>query len=97
MLHVPSNSWTPLASITASIWPASINSSAYDLPVLTSDIPANRELASVADTFSVGDVNILACRLKEFLERCIAATSSRERIRYEFNWDQVAHQTDNIY
>ena len=40
----------------------------YDLPILLSDIPANREVAFPGETFPVGNVNALAEKITNFIQ-----------------------------
>lgn len=76
---------------------ALLEAMSYDLPILASDIPANRELVEETETFRVGDVDSLSKRLGGFLATPVKAASKRARIENEFNWDLVAEETERVY
>ena len=73
------------------------------LPMLLSDIPANKELALPEETFPVGNVEVLSQRLKSFLENPSLLNSpqmiaqKKRRIETEFNWDVIAQRTADLY
>jgi len=75
----------------------------YNLPMLVSDIPANKEVALPEEMFSVGDVGELSNRLAMFLNDPSSLNSpeilnaKKHRIETEFNWDVIAKQTAEIY
>ena len=75
----------------------------YKLPMLLSDIPANREIALPEETFPVGNVEVLSQRLESFLENPSLLNSpqiiaqKKRRLETEFNWDVIAQQTADIY
>lgn len=75
----------------------------YNLPMLLSDIPANKEVALPEETFPVGNIKILSKRLGTFLKNPSSLSSSeilnekRRRIETEFNWDIIAKQTADLY
>lgn len=75
----------------------------YELPMILSDIPANREIAEPQELFPVGDVTALAAKIKSFLDTPEllsseeALTRKRERLDQEFNWDRIAEQTAQVY
>jgi len=69
----------------------------YSLPILASDIPANRELAGPEETFRVGDIPDLKERIEERIAQEFAPSAGRERIRKEFNWDRIADATEQVY
>lgn len=69
----------------------------YDLPVLTSAIPANRELAHDSETFPVGNVDILKNNLWKVITDGHAKSNGRERVANKFNWDEIALQTEEVY
>ena len=73
----------------------------YGLPVLVSDIPANREIPVPDDRFfQTGDVDSLAKKMVE-LFRC--GISEEERISQRrmlverYNWDKIAEYTFKVY
>ncbi|MFH0926573.1 MAG: glycosyltransferase family 4 protein [bacterium] len=75
----------------------------YNLPMLISDIPANKEVALPEEIFTVGDIKALTGRLKKFLENPIFLRSQellakkRKRLETEFNWDCIAQEVGKIY
>lgn len=76
---------------------ALLEAMSYDLPLLASAIPANRELVDASETFPAGDVETLRNRLAAFLAVPAEALSKRDRIEKEFNWDLVCEQTEQVY
>lgn len=76
---------------------ALLEAMSYDLPILVSDIPANKELAADSETFPVGNVNALAKNLECFLSLPKAGSACRSRIESDYNWDSVAVQTEKVY
>jgi glycosyltransferase involved in cell wall biosynthesis len=73
----------------------------YGLPVIASDIPANREINLDADSyFPAGDVRTLAQRLTGFaqLPQSEAAREARRRwVADTYDWDRIARQTYTVY
>jgi len=75
----------------------------YELPMILSDIPANREIAEAGELFPVGDVEALAGKIKSFLKSPELLSSpeiilnKRHRLDQEFNWDRIAEQTEWVY
>jgi glycosyltransferase involved in cell wall biosynthesis len=73
----------------------------YGLPVIASEIPANREINLDADSyFPVGDVQALAQRLTEFAQapQNEAACEARRRwVADTYDWDRIARQTYAVY
>jgi len=75
----------------------------YNLPILVSDIPANREVALPEETFPVGDIKILSKKLNNFLMNSSYLNSpeilleKKRRLETEFNWDLIAQQTFDLY
>lgn len=75
----------------------------YQLPMLLSDIPANREVASPEETFPVGDVNVLADKISRFIRNPSGYFDSsiyetrQIRLNTEFNWDLIAQKTREVY
>lgn len=75
----------------------------YRLPMLLSDIPANREVAMEGEVFPMGQVGPLRGRLAEFIahpellrsEDRLAA--KQRRLEEEFNWDVIAERTAEVY
>jgi alpha-maltose-1-phosphate synthase len=76
---------------------ALLEAMSYDLPLLASDIPANRELVADEETFRAGDVPSLATRLAALVAAPLRQAAKRQRIESEFNWDLVAAQTERVY
>jgi len=75
----------------------------YNLPILLSDISANREIARPNETFPVGNREALASKLRAFLDDPSTMVSprslseNRKRLESEFNWDIIAQQTVALY
>lgn len=75
----------------------------YNLPILLSDIPANKEVAFPEETFQVGNVEALSQKLQSFIENPSMLNSNQindkknQRLETEFNWDVIAQKTANIY
>ena len=75
----------------------------YELPMILSGIPANREIAEPQELFPVGNVEALAAKIKSFLDTPEFFSSAeilarkRERLDQEFNWDRIAEQTAQVY
>lgn len=69
----------------------------YDLPIVVSDIPANRELADENERFPVGDVSMLTKKLESLSAAPATAAAARPRIESEFDWDLIAQKTINSY
>lgn len=67
----------------------------YKLPVLVSDIPANKEVAIPEDRyFKTGDLESLTEKLKTILAQ------KYEPVNYDmsqYNWDTIAQQTAEVY
>ena len=67
----------------------------YKLPVIVSDIPANREVELNVDVyFKVGNIDELAIKLQSNVKK------SFQRIEYDmtkYNWDNIAKQVMSIY
>jgi starch synthase len=76
---------------------ALLEAMSYNLPVLASHIPANKELAGEDELFPAGDVGALAARLAEYLSAPTGPADRRGRIATEFNWDRVAELTEQVY
>jgi glycosyltransferase involved in cell wall biosynthesis len=73
----------------------------YGLPVIASEIPANREINLDSDSyFPVGDVAALARRLTEVAQtpRNEAAREARRRwVADTYDWDRIGRQTYAVY
>lgn len=74
---------------------ALLEAMSYQLPVITSAIPANLEVGLNADCYhEVGDVDALAEKLESICNRPL------ERIKYDmgkYDWDRIAKQVSAIY
>jgi glycosyltransferase involved in cell wall biosynthesis len=75
----------------------------YKLPMLLSDIPANKEVALSEETFPVGNVEVLSQKLQLFIENPSILNSPQisdkkiQRLETEFNWDVIARKTADLY
>ena len=73
----------------------------YGLPVLVSDIPANKEVALPEDRyFRCGDVDDLKKKLEVLLEKGLSEEEQQEirkQIEEKYNWDRIAEQTIEVY
>lgn len=73
----------------------------YGLPVLVSDIPANKEVDLPKERFyKCGDTAELCNKLETLLEKPLTADeqrSTREQIEQKYNWDQIADETIAVY
>jgi glycosyltransferase involved in cell wall biosynthesis len=73
----------------------------YGLPVLVSDIPANKEVALPATRyFRCGDVDNLYTAMEELLSRGLTAIENhamRRVIADRYNWNKIAEQTIAVY
>jgi glycosyltransferase involved in cell wall biosynthesis len=76
---------------------ALLEAMSFGLPVLVSDIPANREVnLSKERYFRCGDVPDLAGKLAALMSRPLSDTDKqtlRRRIRNTYNWQTIAAQT----
>lgn len=74
---------------------ALLEAMSYQLPVITSAIPANLEVGLDAERYhEVGDVDALAEKLEVICNRPL------ERIKYDmgkYDWDRIAKQVSEIY
>lgn len=74
---------------------ALLEAMSYQLPVITSAIPANLEVGLDAERYhEVGDVDALATKLKTICNRPL------ERIKYDmgkYDWDRIAKQVSEVY
>lgn len=69
----------------------------YGLPVIVSDIPANRELAEADETFNAGDVDDLRNKLSARISGIHSPSNGREHLLDEFNWDRISDETQAVY
>jgi glycosyltransferase involved in cell wall biosynthesis len=82
---------------------ALLEAMAYGLPVVTSDIPENRELVDECGGYLVplGDVKGLAAVLARLAgnrdEARRLGISIQEKVRRRFDWDRIAEETEQFY
>lgn len=76
---------------------ALLEAMSYNLPIVASDIPANRELAQPGETFPVGNVDELRLKISDFISSPTVEQHTRKRVETEFNWDVVAEATERLY
>ena len=73
----------------------------YGLPVLVSDIPANKEVELPAERyFKCGDVDDLKKKIEVLLEKGLSEKERqkiRKQIEEKYNWDKIAQQTIQVY
>lgn len=73
----------------------------YGLPVLVSDIPANKELALPKERyFRCGDVGDLKTNMRMLLKKGMPKEERdkmRSQIKEKYNWDKIAEQTIEVY
>lgn len=73
----------------------------YGLPVLVSDIPANKEVELPAERyFRCGDVDDLKTKIEVLLEKGLSEEKQQEirkQIEEKYNWDKIAEQTIEVY
>ena len=69
---------------------------AYELDILASDIPANRELGlHKEDYFATGDIDQLASALKRKLQQ--GKPHDYSSLLKKYNWDAIIEQTWEVY
>ena len=74
---------------------ALLEAMSYKLPVIVSDIPANKEIGlPSSDYFSCGNVDELAEKIGEV---CLKSTQRIEYNMNNYNWDVIADQTYKVY
>lgn len=80
---------------------ALLEAMSYGLPVVVSDIPANREVDLVADSFfTCGDVQKLRRKLVDVLGSGLTdgdGADYRAHIVEKYNWEKIAKQTIAVY
>jgi starch synthase len=80
---------------------ALLEAMSYDLSVLVSDIPANREVdLSKERYFKRGDIDDLRGKLRYHLARNICEEEKqayRQLIAEKYNWDRITAQTIAVY
>jgi len=79
-----------------------LESLAFGTPVLASDIAPNQEvLGDQGQYFRAGEVDDLTLRIRHLLPRMAelkaAAQQLQEPVLVEYDWDRVAHQTEQLY
>ena len=74
---------------------ALLEAMSYGAPVIVSDIPANVEVGlNKDDYFHVGNINELAQKLKEVMDKPL------QHVQYDlskYNWDNIAQQVKEVY
>jgi len=80
---------------------ALLEAMSYGLPVLVSNIPANKEVDLSAERyFKCGDVGDLKEKMKILLEKGLSEVERekiRSQIKEKYNWDKIAEQTIGVY
>lgn len=73
----------------------------FGLPVIASDIPANLEVALPPEHYyPLGEIGVLADRLKEFSRRSLTDDIRAERrawVAERYNWRRIAEKTMAVY
>lgn len=74
----------------------------YGLPVLASDIPANKEVGLPEENyFQTGDVEDLLIQIEGLLTRTAPTEETKQKtvdlLQKKYNWDTIAEQTIEIY
>ena len=73
----------------------------YGLPVLVSDIPANKEVELPAERyFRCGDIDDFKEKIEILLEKKLSEEERkkiRKQIEEKYNWDRIAGQTIEVY
>jgi len=80
---------------------ALLEAMSYELPVLASDIPQNREIPLPEFRyFKIGNINDLSNKIKELTKKGISEQEKkkqREILEKNYNWNKIAQQTYNVY
>ena len=80
---------------------ALLEAMSYGLPVLVSDIPANKEVGLPDERyFSCGNVADLKEKLSLLLDKDLTAGESekmRDQLEEKYNWDDIADRTIDVY
>jgi len=80
---------------------ALLEAMSYGLPVLVSDIPANKEVGLATNRyFRCGDVNDLKDKMATLLQRNLSndeKEAMRRQVTKKYNWDKIAEQTIKVY
>lgn len=80
---------------------AMLEALSFGLPVVASDIPANLEVGLPGDHyFPLGDIDVLAQRLKKFAAISLTPESREERrawVSTRYNWLDIAQRTLAVY
>jgi len=80
---------------------ALLEAMSYGLPVLVSDIPANKEVELPAERyFRCGDVDDLKEKMEVLLEKKLSEEELQEirtQIEEKYNWEKIAEQTIEVY
>lgn len=73
----------------------------YGLSCIASDIPANKSVELSTDRFfSVGDIKVLAEKIKEFIDKPLCDEEKNRQIHMiteRYNWGEIAHKTVDVY
>lgn len=73
----------------------------YGLPVIVSDIPANKEVELPPERyFRCGDVDDLKEKMEVLVEEGLSEEERKEilnQIEEKYNWDRIAEQTIEVY
>lgn len=73
----------------------------YGLSCIASDIPANRDMGLSKDRFfQAGDIQALATKIKEFIDRPLTDEEKREQIGMvaeKYDWKKIADRTLEVY
>jgi len=73
----------------------------YGLSCITSDIPANREVElNEGRFFKAGDVEALAVKMKEFIDRPLIEGEKRRQMDMvveRYDWQRIAEKTLEVY
>lgn len=76
---------------------ALLEAMSYDLPILTSDIPANCELSQPKERFPIGNVVALREKIHSFLGSPSTISEGRYFVATKNNWDLISEDTEKVY